>query len=117
MRCATITHTPPVVQTQGAAHWLALLRSAAVPCAPIYAVAQIFEDAQIRQRGLVKTVSHPLSGTLDLVGNPLNFSATPIEYLRPPPLLGEHTAQLLRELLGLDAQEIEALERDRVTAA
>ena len=52
-----------------------------------------------------------------MVGNPLNFSDTPLEYRRPPPLLGEHTAEILREVLALDDAEIERLARQKVIAA
>ena len=98
-------------------HWMPLLRDAVVPAAPIYNFDQVYEDPQIRHRQLVKTIPHPLSGTLDVVGNPLNFSETPLEYHRPPPLLGEHTAEILREVLSLTDAEIERLAQQKVTAA
>ena len=98
-------------------HWMPLLREAVVPAAPIYDFDQVYEDPQIRHRELVKTIPHPLSGTLKVVGNPLNFSEPPLEYNRPPPLLGEHTAEILREVLSLDDAEIERLAQQKVTAA
>ena len=98
-----------VLKTQPIAHWMPLLREAVVPSGPIHDFRQVFDDPQIRHRGLVKTLAHPLSGTLAVVGNPLNFSDTPITYDRPPPLLGEHTVELLRDLLGLDEAEIDGL--------
>jgi len=52
---------------------------------------------------------HPLAGTVPQIGNPLRFSATPVAYDRPPPLLGEHTAAVLRERLGIDEARIAAL--------
>lgn len=105
-----------VLKAQPMAHWMPLLREAVVPSGPIHDFRQVFDDPQIRHRGLVKTLPHPLSGTLDVVGNPLNFSETPIAYDRPPPLLGEHTAEVLRELLGLDEAEILGLAQRRVIA-
>jgi crotonobetainyl-CoA:carnitine CoA-transferase CaiB-like acyl-CoA transferase len=99
------------------AHWMPLLREAVVPSAPIYGFDQVFDDPQIRHRQLVKTISHPLSGTLDVVGNPLNFSDTPLQYGTPPPLLGQHTSEILRDVLGLDDAEIDRLAREKVTAA
>jgi crotonobetainyl-CoA:carnitine CoA-transferase CaiB-like acyl-CoA transferase len=99
------------------AHWMPLLREAVVPAAPIYSFDQVYEDPQIRHRQLVKTVPHPLSGTLKVVGNPLNFSETPLEYHRSPPLLGEHTAEILREVLSLTEADIERLAQQKVTAA
>ena len=105
-----------VLKTQTLAHWMPLLRAAVVPSGPIHDFRQVFDDPQIRHRGLVKTLPHPLSGTLAVVGNPLNFSETPIAYDRPPPLLGEHTVEVLRDLLGLDEAEIQALAQRRVIA-
>jgi crotonobetainyl-CoA:carnitine CoA-transferase CaiB-like acyl-CoA transferase len=99
------------------AHWIPLLREAVVPAAPIYGFDQVYEDPQIRHRGLVKTVPHPLSGTLRVVGNPVNFSDTPLEYHRAPPLLGQHTGEILRDVLGLDDSRIEQLAQQKVTAA
>ena len=105
-----------VLKTQTLSHWMPLLRAAVVPSGPIHDFRQVFDDPQIRHRGLVKTLPHPLSGTLAVVGNPLNFSETPIAYDRPPPLLGEHTVEVLRDLLGLDEAEIQALAQRRVIA-
>jgi crotonobetainyl-CoA:carnitine CoA-transferase CaiB-like acyl-CoA transferase len=97
-------------------HWMPLLREAVVPSAPIYSFDQVFADPQVKHRGLVKTIPHPLSGTMSVVGNPLNFSDTPVEYGRPPPLLGEHTAEVLRDVLGLDDVQIARLAEQKVTA-
>lgn len=98
-------------------HWMPLLRKAVVPSAPIYDFKQVFEDPQIKHRELVKTVEHPLSGSMSVVGNPLNFSETPVEYKRAPPLLGQHTDEILREVLGMDAPEIARLSEQKVTSA
>ena len=105
-----------ILKQHSIAHWMPLLREAVVPSAPIYDFKQVYDDPQIQHRGLVKTLPHPLSGTLSMVGNPLNFSDTPLEYKRPPPLLGQHTSEVLREVLGIDDQEIVRLAEQRVTA-
>jgi crotonobetainyl-CoA:carnitine CoA-transferase CaiB-like acyl-CoA transferase len=97
-------------------HWMSLLRDAIVPSAPIYDFKQVYNDPQIKHRKLVKTVPHPLSGTMSVVGNPLNFSETPIEYNRAPPMLGQHTEEILRELLGLDEAAIHRLAEQKVIA-
>ena len=98
------------------AEWMPLLSEANVPSGPINDFRQVFDDPQIKYRGMVRTIPHPLSGSLSVVGNPLNFSDTPLEYSRPPPLLGEHTAEVLRDLLGMDDAEIERLAEQRVVA-
>jgi crotonobetainyl-CoA:carnitine CoA-transferase CaiB-like acyl-CoA transferase len=99
----------PILQEKPMSHWMPLLRAAVVPSGPIHDFRQVFDDPQIRHRQLVKTVPHPLSGTLQVVGNPLNFSANPITYDRPPPLLGQHTREVLHGLLGLDGAAIDGL--------
>jgi crotonobetainyl-CoA:carnitine CoA-transferase CaiB-like acyl-CoA transferase len=106
-----------ILKQHSIAHWMPLLREAVVPSAPIYDFKQVYDDPQIRHRGLVKTLPHPLSGTLSMVGNPLNFSETPLEYTRGPPLLGQHTSEVLREVLGIDDQEIVRLAEQKVTAS
>lgn len=105
-----------ILKQHSIAHWMPLLREAVVPSAPIYDFKQVYDDPQIQHRGLVKTLPHPLSGTLSMVGNPLNFSDTPLEYKRAPPLLGQHTDEVLREVLGIDDQEIARLAEQKVTA-
>jgi crotonobetainyl-CoA:carnitine CoA-transferase CaiB-like acyl-CoA transferase len=106
-----------ILKHETIAYWMPLLREAVVPSAPIYDFKQVFDDPQIKHRNLVKTIPHPLSGTMSVVGNPLNFSDTPLEYGRPPPLLGEHTAEVLREVLGMDDAEIARLAQQKVTTA
>lgn len=89
------------------ADWAGLLDSAQVniPNGPINTIAQAFDDPQLRHRGLRVDLPHPLAGTVATVASPINLSATPPEYHRPPPLLGEHTDDVLAEL-GLDAAAI-----------
>lgn len=98
-------------------YWMPLLRDAVVPSAPIYDFKQVFDDPQIKHRRLVKEIPHPLAGTMRVVGNPLNFSDTPLEYGRPPPLLGQHTVEVLREVLGMDDAEIARLAEQKVTTS
>lgn len=106
-----------IFKTQTVDHWMPLLREAVVPSAPIYDFKQVFDDPQIKHRQLVKEIPHPLSGTMKVVGNPLNFSDTPLEYGRPPPLLGEHTAEVLRDVLRMDEAEIARLAQQKVTTS
>ncbi len=92
-----------------AAHWVAELESADVPVSYVNDMHGVFANPQVVQRGIRTTVEHPLSGSLDLVRNPIALSATPIERYCAPPLLGEHTAEVLREWLGLTGDEVTEL--------
>ncbi|MCY1537276.1 Acetyl-CoA:oxalate CoA-transferase [compost metagenome] len=91
------------------AQWLAALEPAGVPCGPINNLQQVFVDPQVRSRGLRIELPHPLSGTVPQVASPIRLSETPVQYRNAPPLLGEHTEQVLRQWLGLSAERVEAL--------
>jgi len=98
-----------IVRARPVAFWTEQLEAAGVPCGPINSIAQALADPQIVSRGLRIDLPHPLAGRVPLVGNPIRMSATPPAYDRPPPLLGEHTDEVLRELAGCSEQEIRAL--------
>ena len=83
--------------------WLESLEAAKVPCGPINDLADVFDDPHVQQRGMTVQMPHPAAGSIRLVASPMKFSATPVQYRRPPPLLGEHTTELLREFGLLDA--------------
>jgi len=95
-------------------NWLAKLKAAGVPCGRINSVAEALADPQTQAREMIATVEHPTVGDLKLVGPPYKFSGTPASVRRPPPTLGEHTDEILRQELGLDAAAIAALRRDGV---
>lgn len=80
------------------AEWLELLEAAQVPAGPINTVAEVFQEPQIQARKMQVNVPHPLNPDLQLVGNPIKLSRTPVEYASPPPMLGEHTASALAGL-------------------
>src|SRR5919199_15555 len=89
--------------------WLEVLEAAGVPNGPINDVAQVFEEPQVKARGVRIELEHAAAGKLPLVASPMRFSETPIEYRQSPPLLGEHTDEVLRGLLGKTDAEIGAL--------
>ncbi len=90
------------------ADWLSALEAAKVPCGPINDLGEVFADPHVRERQMTVEMPHALAGSLRLVASPIKLSATPVQYRRAPPLLGEHTAELLLEF-GLDAAEVAAL--------
>jgi hypothetical protein len=94
-----------------AAEWLAGLEAAGVPCGPINDLDQVFADPQVLHRGMRVKAPHPAAGEVAMVANPIKFSATPIVHDRAPPLLGEHTEEVLTGMLGLSGEEVAALRK------
>ena len=89
-------------------HWIAVLEAAGVPCGPINTLDRVFADPQAKARGLSFDLPHPSAGTVPTIASPMRFSETPVEHERPP-LLGEHTAQVLGELAGISDQQLQTL--------
>ena len=92
-----------------AAHWIDTLTGIGVPCGPINNIKQVFDDPHIKSRGMRVEVDHPRGGKISMLANPARLSVTPASYDRVPPQLGEHTHEVLRSVLNLDDQTIEAL--------
>jgi formyl-CoA transferase len=90
-------------------YWISLLASIGVPCGPINSIDQVFDDPQVQARQMVIDVQHPSAGKVQLVASPLKIPTSPTIVRLPPPMLGEHTIQVLRELLGYDDQMIQDL--------
>lgn len=101
---------------RGTREWVALLEQHAVPCGPINTVADVFEDPQVRARGMQIAMQHPQAGDVPLVASPIRLSDTPVTYRQTPPQLGQHTDAVLRERLGLAPQAVAALRQKGVLA-
>ena len=94
--------------------WVELLDAAGVPNGPINDIAQVFDEPQVKARGVRIELEHPVAGKLPMVASPMRFSGTPLEHKAPPPLLGEHTEAVLRELLGKTEDQIARLRESGV---
>ena len=97
------------MRARTAREWLAALEPSGVPCGPINDLAQVFADPQVVHRRMRVSAPHAAAGKVDMVANPIKFSATPVAHERAPPLLGEHTDEVLRSVLGMQDGEIAAL--------
>lgn len=96
------------------AQWVEQLEAVGVPCGPINEMAQVFADPQVQARGLAFELPHVLAGLVPQVGSPIRLSETPVEYRRAPPLLGEHTQEVLARVLGVTTVELELLRQSGV---
>ncbi|MCU1728228.1 CoA transferase [Pseudomonas sp. 7P_10.2_Bac1] len=96
------------------AQWVEQLEAVGVPCGPINELAQVFADPQVQARGLALELPHALAGLVPQVASPIRLSETPVEYRRAPPLLGEHTEEVLERVLGLGAVELGLLRQASV---
>ena len=92
--------------------WVDLLEAAGVANGPINTVAQVFDEPQVKARGIKIELDHPVAGKMPGVASPMRFSATPIEHKNPPPTLGQHTEEVLRGVLKLSDAEIAKLKAD-----
>jgi formyl-CoA transferase len=96
------------LRTKSRDEWLSALEEAGVPAGPINTVAQALEEPHVVSRGMVFTMEHGMGASVPKIANPIKFSRTGIEYRRPPPMLGEHTSEIL-ESIGLTQRNLEEL--------
>ncbi len=113
---ARVSNRPALVEllndvfaARDAGEWLADLREAGLPCGPINAVPDVFGHPQAQARDLALEAEHPTAGSIQMTGFPYKLSQTPAKVRRPPPLLGQHTEEVLVDLLGYSADQVTAL--------
>ena len=94
--------------------WIRLLTDAEIPSGPINTIDRVFADPQVQAREMLVGMEHPAIGPIKLVGSPMKLSETPVQYRIPPPLLGEHTEEILRDVLGYDKTKIARLKEGKV---
>jgi crotonobetainyl-CoA:carnitine CoA-transferase CaiB-like acyl-CoA transferase len=102
-----------VLLSQGKYTWLEALEAAKVPCGPINNLAEVFADPHVQSRHMVDHWQHALGVDLALVASPMKLSLTPVRRDLPPPLLGQHTDEVLKEWLSFDSLQIEALRQEQ----
>ncbi|MHC4931758.1 MAG: CaiB/BaiF CoA transferase family protein [Planctomycetota bacterium] len=98
-----------VLATRSCEEWMQRFVEAAIPCGPVNDMQSLFADPQLLHRGMLAEVPHPTVGPLRLAGIPVKYSKTPGSVRLPPPLLGEHTEEILENVLGCDAARISEL--------
>jgi crotonobetainyl-CoA:carnitine CoA-transferase CaiB-like acyl-CoA transferase len=101
----------PAFLSRTSAEWIAACNAAGVPCGPIYSVPEVLEDPHVRARGVVQETAHPgePEKPIRLMQSPLRIEGHDLGIRRPPPTLGEHTSEVLSELLGYEAAQIAEL--------
>jgi crotonobetainyl-CoA:carnitine CoA-transferase CaiB-like acyl-CoA transferase len=113
-REALIPVLAEIFRSQNNESWLRLLNEAEVPCAPIQTIDRVFQSPQVLHRKMLLEVEHPTAGTVRMAGLPVKFSATPATVRLPPPLLGEHSEQVLSSWLGLSSEDVAKLKQKAI---
>ncbi|WP_408596231.1 CaiB/BaiF CoA transferase family protein [Limnohabitans sp.] len=98
-----------IFKTRLKTDWLSALEAAKVPCGAINNLAEVFADPHVRSRDMVTMWQHPISGPVELVSSPIKLSLTPVRKDLPPPGLGQHTQEVLKELIDLSDEELDIL--------
>jgi crotonobetainyl-CoA:carnitine CoA-transferase CaiB-like acyl-CoA transferase len=113
-RDAVTAALTPVMQSKTTAEWVAALEAQKIGCGPINRLSDVFADPHVQARGCVVELPHASGETVRVIANPVRLSGTPADYRVPPPLLGEHSEEVLSGLLGMTAAEIAALREKKV---
>jgi crotonobetainyl-CoA:carnitine CoA-transferase CaiB-like acyl-CoA transferase len=103
-----------VMSEKSCDEWMDALVEAAVPCGPVNSMESLFSDPQVRHREMIAELDHPTIGPLRLTGVPIKYSATPGQVRLPPPLLGQHSDEILSSVLGYEPARIEELRREGI---
>jgi crotonobetainyl-CoA:carnitine CoA-transferase CaiB-like acyl-CoA transferase len=103
-----------IVLTKTVDEWIELMERAQIPCGPINTIDRVFADPQIQARNMMRQLPHRSSGSVPSVVSPINFSESALEYRNGPPVLGEHTDQILRRILGLNKDAIATLRAKKI---
>jgi crotonobetainyl-CoA:carnitine CoA-transferase CaiB-like acyl-CoA transferase len=113
-RDAVAAALTPVMQSKTTAEWVAALEAQKIGCGPINRLSDVFADPHVLARGCVVELPHASGETVKVIANPVRLSGTPADYRVPPPLLGEHSGEVLSGLLGMTAAEVAALREKQV---
>ncbi len=115
-RAALVPYLQQRLRMRPVNEWLTALEHAVVPANPVNRIDQVFDDPQVQARGLRIELPHGDGSKVAMVRNPLKFSATPLQYTQAAPVLGQHTAQVLGEVLAVDDAQLQALQAQGVIA-
>ena len=97
----------PILLARTNDRWIADFHRVGVPCGPINDIEQVFNNPQVRERGLALELEHATVGTIASVACPIRYSKTPLTYDTPPPTLGQHVDEVLIGLLGLTPEKVQ----------
>ena len=113
-RAVLVPMLEEVMRTRSKQDWLSALEAAKVPCGAINNLAEVFDDPHVQSRAMVHTWDRPGTGPVNLVSSPMKLSATPVRNEVAPPLLGQHTNEVLGELLGYSSEKVQQLRKDAI---
>jgi crotonobetainyl-CoA:carnitine CoA-transferase CaiB-like acyl-CoA transferase len=113
-RVALVAEVGAILRKRSKREWQQLLDPVGVPCGPINGMDEVFAEPQVRHREMALELPHAAAGTVHSIANPMRLSASPVSYRSGPPLLGQHTQEVLSGLLRMEVGEIESLRQAHV---